>query len=115
MLVLSGPPQRSELEAPGSAALASVVAGGVFMQPVESPGPLPRSTLVLKFFTPTNANVTDSPQRLPLASGRPNADSRVALAPMPTPANRCWKRLSYESGRTRRACPAKRMRERGSV
>ena len=27
-LVLSGPPQRSELAAPGSAALASVVAGG---------------------------------------------------------------------------------------
>src|SRR5947208_2442992 len=48
-LVLSGPPQRSELARPGSAPLAWVVAGGGAMQPVVSPGPFPRSTLVLTF------------------------------------------------------------------
>src|SRR4051812_8283955 len=91
-LVLSGPPQRSDSLLVGSpsptvwAPLGGAPPGA--RQPVVSPAPLPRTSLVRRYFVNELPSDSTRPQRLPWASGVPNSKGRLAVTPGPTPASR---------------------------
>src|SRR6266566_4316667 len=87
-LVFSGPPQRSDADALGSAEPAAAGSDCGAMQPVLSLGPLPRRTLVWMFLVNSDDAISSRPQRLPLASGAPNWEGRDAAPPTPKPVRR---------------------------
>src|SRR5262245_57962674 len=83
-LVLSGPPQRSPSlplnEPPGPGVpLPEPPPCSDVRQPLESPGELPRSTLLRTYLVKTSPNESTSSQRFPWLSGMPNSKLRPAL------------------------------------
>src|SRR5262252_2675832 len=91
-LALAGPPQRSDAAAvkpvpplaPGAPAL-----GGA-MQPVVSPGPLPRKSLDWKYLYAVNAYVSFSVHFRASSFTCPSSKSRLTLGPVPIPKRLCW-------------------------